>query len=91
VIPILKRQLKSFFFDLELDKDLDWGTINDLEKSAVIKKDVKLLEGLKLPRLLGPLEIWNSSPFGLDMQKRIVETWHHHLQHLHLHLRLRGL
>jgi hypothetical protein len=32
VIPILKRQLKSFFSDLELDKDLDRETINELEK-----------------------------------------------------------
>jgi hypothetical protein len=68
VIPILKRQLKSFFSNLGLEKELDWETVNELDKAAVIKKDVRLIEGFKMHRLSGHVDLWKTSPFGLDMQ-----------------------
>jgi hypothetical protein len=74
VIPILKRQLKRFFSDLELDKDLDWETIKCLEESTVIRKNVKLVEGFNLPRLSSPLGIRKCSPSGLEIQAHCQNT-----------------
>jgi hypothetical protein len=68
VIPILKRQLKNFFSDSELEKELNWETVNEMERAAVFRKDVKLIEGFKMPTLSGHLSLWKTSPFGLEMQ-----------------------
>jgi hypothetical protein len=57
VMPLLKQQLRKFFSDLKLEKDLCWETIKDTERSAVIRRDVKLVEGLNLPKITSPLEI----------------------------------
>jgi hypothetical protein len=63
VIPILKRQLKNFFSDLELQKDLDWETVNELDRAAVLMKDVRLIEGFKMPALSGHVNLWKTTPF----------------------------
>jgi hypothetical protein len=62
-IPIFKRSLNGFFSDLELMNELNWDTISDQYKAAVINKEVKLIEGFDLPRLSGPVKLWKSFKF----------------------------
>jgi hypothetical protein len=85
MVSILKLQLKRSF---QIWKELDWETINDVEKSAVIRKDVRLVEGLNLTEILNPLENWRCSPSGWEIQAHCKTSYHLHQHHRH---RLRGL
>jgi hypothetical protein len=68
VLPLLKQQLKRFFSDLELENEMNWEIMNEQEKSQVIRKDVRLIDGLDLLKLTKPLEIWKCVPTGLEIQ-----------------------
>jgi hypothetical protein len=47
LIPVFKHYLNVFFSDLELMNELNWDTTSDQDKTAVIRKDVRLIEILK--------------------------------------------
>jgi hypothetical protein len=48
--------------------ELNWDTISDQDKTAVIKKDVKLIEDFDMPRFSSSVKLWKSSNFGMDLQ-----------------------
>ena len=68
LIPVFKQSLNGFFSDLQLTNELNWDTISDLDKIAVINKDVRLIEGFEVPKLSGHLRLWKSSNLAMEAQ-----------------------
>jgi translation elongation factor EF-1alpha len=58
------------------EKELDWETISAQDGATVIKKDVKLIEGLNMPQLLGHVDLWKSpkywNGFAISVRKFVI-------------------